>query len=325
MDTKALHRESIVVDGHCDTLMRVADGTRKLGERSSEGHLDLPRLQDGGVTAQVFAIYLEDRYLPAGAAKQTLHTLDALYREVAENSGSMMLATRAGDVEEAKRTGKVAAIIGFEGAEALEGDLALLRVFHRLGLRLLTVTWSRRNQAGDGIQEIRTGGGLTSFGVQLVEACNQLGIIVDVSHLSPAGLTDVLETSTAPIVASHSNAFAVCPHRRNLTDNQLTALAANGGVVGVTFVPSFISEAKDRADLSTLLEHVDHITGVAGIEHVGIGSDFDGFGPSTPAGLEDVTCLPDITAGLARRGYSDQDVRKILGGNLMRVFRQAAG
>ncbi len=325
MDPDTLHRESIVFDGHCDSLLRVLEGKLRLGELNTDGHLDLPRLRQAGVTALVFAVFLEDCFLPAGAARQTLRALDALFGALAENPNALMLATKSQDVELAKSTGKVAAIIGFEGAEALEGDLGLLRVFHRLGLRLLTVTWSRRNQAGDGIWEARTGGGLTNFGTQLIEACNQLGIVVDISHLSPPGVKDVLTISAAPVVASHSNAFSICPNRRNLTDEQLAGLAACGGVVGVTFVPSFISEKEDEASLETLLDHIDHIARVAGVEHVGIGSDFDGFGPSAPKGLEDVTCLPEITAGLVRRGYATEDVRKILGGNFLRVFRQVAG
>jgi membrane dipeptidase len=325
MDTEALHRSSIVFDGHCDTLLRVVEDQLKLAERSSEGHIDLPRLREGGVTAQVFAMFIEDRYLPAGAAKQTLRVLDAFYRELEANADALVLATKAAHVEQAKAAGKVAAIIGCEGAESLEGEIALLRMFHRLGLRLLTVAWSRRNQAADGAWEARTGGGLTRFGVKLVEECNQLGILLDISHLSPAGVKDVLDLTSAPVVASHSNARALCPNPRNLTDEQLVALAEKGGVIGVTFVPGFISEQNEEASLDKLLDHVDHIVQVAGVEHVGLGSDFDGFRPPAPAGLEDATHLPDITAGLVERGYSEGDVRKVLGLNWMRVFRQAVG
>jgi membrane dipeptidase len=198
----------------------------------------------------------------------------------------------------------------------------LLRVFHRLGLRLLTVAWSRRNQAADGAWEARTGGGLTSFGVKLVEECNGLGIVLDISHLAPAGVKDVLEVSSAPVIASHSNAHALCPSPRNLTDGQLRALAEKGAVVGVTFVPAFVSERAEDASLERLLDHIGHIVQTAGIDHVGLGSDFDGFHPPEPKGLEDVTCMPAITAGLVTRGYAEEDVRKILGGNFMRVFRE---
>lgn len=325
MDTTNLHRDSIIFDGHCDTLLEILSGKCKFNERSTEGHIDLPRLREGGVTAQVFAIYLEDQYLPAGAVKQTLRLLDVLYLELTAHPDAFTLATQAADIEAAKRAGKVAAVVGLEGAEALEGDLGTLRMFYRLGVRLLTVTWSRRNQAADGVGEARTGGGLTNFGLQMVEECNKLGILMDISHLAPAGVRDVLEASSQPVIASHSNAYALCAHARNLSDEQLLAVAQKGGVVCVVFVPSFITTDRKEASLEKLLDHIDHIVRVAGIEHVGLGSDFDGFSPPPPVGLEDVTCLPGITAGLVQRGYSEADVRKVLGENLMRVFRQVAG
>jgi membrane dipeptidase len=325
MDTTNLHQDSIIFDGHCDTLLEILSGKRKFGERSKKGHIDLPRLREGGVTAQVLAIYLEDQYLPAGAVKQTLRLLDVLYRELAAHPDTFTLATKAADIKAAKRAGKVAAVVGLEGAEALEGDLGTLRMFYRLGVRLLTVAWSRRNQAADGVGEARTGGGLTNFGLQMVQECNKLGILLDISHLAPAGVRDVLEGSSQPIIASHSNAYALCAHPRNLNDEQLLAVAKKGGVVCVVFVPSFITTDRKEASLEKLLDHIDHIVHVAGIDHVGLGSDFDGFGPPPPVGLEDVTHLPGITAGLVQRGYSETDVRKILGENLLRVFRQVAG
>jgi membrane dipeptidase len=325
MSPQDLHRDSIVFDGHCDTLLEILDGRRPFGERSTKGHIDLPRLREGGVTAQVFAVYLEDKFLPASAVKQTLRILDVLFRELQAHPDDFALATCAADIEAAKASGKVAAVIGIEGAEALEGDLGVLRMLYRLGVRLLTVTWSRRNQAADGGYEMRTGGGLTEFGVKLVQECNQLGIILDISHLAPAGVRDVLELCRQPVVASHSNSRALCSHWRGLDDEQLRALAATGGVAGVTFVPAFLADDRKEANLERLLDHVDHMAGVAGIDHVGLGSDFDGFHPPAPKGLEDVTRLPAITEGLVRRGYSDDDVRKVLGGNWLRVLRQVAG
>jgi membrane dipeptidase len=320
-----LHRDSIVFDGHCDTLLSLLDGKRKLGDRSGEGHIDLPRLREGGVTAQVFAIFIEDEYLPAGAARQTLRLMDVLFRELAQNADALLLATTTEDIELAKRTHKVAVVIGIEGAESLEGDLALLRAFHHMGLRVITIAWSRRNQAADGTYEVRTGGGLTRFGLELVQECNRLGILIDISHLAPAGVRDVLEASSRPIIASHSNAHALCSHVRNLTDEQLAAVAAKGGVVGVTYVPEFLTNGGQGASLDTLLDHVAHIVQVAGIDHVGLGSDFDGFTSAPPAGLEDVTHLPALSEALVRRGYAADQVRKVLGGNFMRVFRQVAG
>ena len=325
MDAGKLHQKSIVFDGHCDTLLAVLAGKRRLGERSSEGHLDLPRMREGGVTAQIFAICTCSRHLPSGPLKQALRMLDAFYRELADNPDSLVLATSAADIERAKGEGKVAAILGLEGAEPLEGDLGVLRMLHRLGVRVVGLTWNRRNRAADGVNEARTGGGLTNFGVELVRELNRLGMVIDMAHLAPAGVRDVLELSEAPVIASHANAYALCPHRRNLTDEQLEAIAAKGGVVGVTFVPRFVAQDKEEASLERLLDHIDHMAKVAGIDHVGLGSDFDGFDDKPMAGLEDVTKLPNVTAGLLERGYSADEVKKVLGGNFLRVFREVMG
>lgn len=324
MEASKLHQQCIVFDAHCDSILDVLEAKRTLEQRSSEGHLDLPRLREGGVTAQIFAIYVRREYL-ARAAYQTLRALDALHALFDRCPDDVILATTAADVQRAKADGKIAAIIAIEGAESLEGDLGLLRVYHRLGVRNLGITWSLRNRAADGINETRTGGGLTNFGVQLVEEMNRLGIMIDIAHLAPAGVRDVLEISQAPIIASHANAHALRSVTRNLTDQQLEGIASTGGVVGVTFVPYFLDEDWKQASLGHLLDHIDHIVKVAGIDHVGLGSDFDGFPPPPPTGLEDATCFPNITTGLLERGYGDEDVRKILGRNFMRVFRQVCG
>ena len=324
MNATKLHRQCIVFDAHCDSILGVLEGKRTLEQRSSEGHLDLPRLREGGVTAQIFAIYVRREHL-ARAAHQTLRALDALHTLFDSCPADVILATTAADVERAKDDGKIAAIISIEGAESLAGELALLRIYHRLGVRNLGITWSLRNRAADGVNEIRTGGGLSSFGVELVEEMNRLGIMIDIAHLSPAGVRDVLELSQAPIIASHANTHALRSVIRNLTDEQLEGIASTGGVVGVTFVPYFLDEDWKHSSLGHLLDHIDHIVKVAGIDHVGIGSDFDGFSPPPPTGLEDATCFPNITTGLLERGYGEDDVRKILGGNFMRVFRQVCG
>jgi membrane dipeptidase len=251
--------------------------------------------------------------------------IDQFYRVQTEHAADVCLATKASDIECAKQEGKVAGILSLEGAEGLEGDLGVLRMLYRLGVRWIGLTWNHRNQAADGLGELRTGGGLTEFGVQLVREMNRLGMLVDIAHLAPAGVRDVLATSQAPVIASHANAHALCPVPRNLSDEQLEGVAETGGMVGVTYVPDFIRVGDAPATLDGLIDHIDHIVHTVGIDHVGLGSDFDGFGDPPPAGLEDVSCVPNLTVRLLERGYSDQDAQKILGGNWLRVIRQVLG
>ena len=328
MDAATLHTASIVIDGHCDTLLRLlADEQESMpGEAPrGNGHIDLERLKTGGVTAQNFACYLRPQYLPSRATRETLRMLDRFHRFQAEHAADLCLATCASDIERAKSEGRVAGILSLEGAEALEGDLGVLRMVYRLGVRWIGLTWNHRNQAADGLDEARTGGGLTEFGVRLIEEMNHLGMIVDIAHLAPAGVQQVFQVSRAPVVASHANAQALCPVPRNLTDAQLEQVAASGGVVGVTYVPPFVTNGQEPATLDMLIDHIDHMVKVAGIDHVGLGSDFDGFGGSPPLGLEDVSCIPNITARLLARGYPEAHVQQILGSNWLCVIRQVMG
>ncbi len=325
MDAQTLHAESIVIDAHCDTLLSVVNDKRPLVERSDQGHGDLARLKEGGITAQVFALFARPAALGGTAPTwEALRLLDAFYQGL-EATPDLVLATKAADVRRAKAQGRLAGIIGMEGAEALRGDLGALRVFHRLGVRNLGLTWSLRNEAADGVFEERTGGGLTEFGVQLVRECNRLGIMVDVAHLAPAGVRDVLAMCDGPVIASHANARALCGNGRNLTDQQLEGVARSGGVVCVVFVPGFVADMPEERTLDKVLDHIDHIVHVAGVDHVGLGSDFDGFEGEPVPGLEDTTHFPHITAGLVARGYNEDAIRRILGGNLLRVFEKVAG
>ena len=316
-DVEALHRESIIVDAHCDTLGRVIEGQRRLGERSALGQFDFPRAMDGGLTAELMATCFSPQRGGTGA-RQTLQFIDTFYEELDAYSHLAMPAVCADDILRAKELGKIALILSMEGAEGLEGDLSVLRVCYRLGLRVLGITWNRRNEAADGIGEIRTGGGLTGFGVDLVKECNRLGIVIDVAHLAPAGVEDVLEVFELPVVATHAN----WPHPRNLTDAQLEAIARKGGVVGATPVPPFSGKDEMHSHLSVLLDHIDHMVSVMGEDGVGLGMDFDGVGDMRTEGMEDVSRLPNLTKGLAERGYSAEAIRKILGGNFLRVFRE---
>lgn len=326
-----LHRDAIVVDTHCDTLLRVlgrrsyraSESPYRLRDRHSEGHIDLPRLKDGGVDVQFFAAYIEPFYKPDRSLKRAMQIFDAFFTELEDNKDQMLQATCVADIMAAKEQGKVAAVLAIEGGEALEGDLGVLRVFHRLGVRSIGLTWNERNDIADGVGDCRSQGGLSVFGAALIKEMNRLGILVDVSHLSDPGFWDVIELSQQPIIASHSNARAICNHRRNLNDDQIKALAQNGGVMGMNFSASFVKEGGD-ATLDDLLDHIDHIVQLVGPKHVGLGSDFDGIS-ATPQGLTDVSTMPLITEGLVQRGYSEEHIRLILGGNYMRVFQQVWG
>jgi membrane dipeptidase len=324
----ALHRRAIVCDGHCDTILALDRQKRSLGERSTVGHADLPRLLEGGVTAQLFALFIEDPYLPGEAIRRTLQLLDLFYRELEANADRMLLATTAADIRRAKAEGKLAAVLGIEGGEAIEGDLAALRCFHRLGVRLLTVTWNRRNALADGQMEARTNGGLTTRGVEAVQEMNRLGMIVDLSHLSSAGVRDVLAVSQKPVIASHSNARALRDHPRNLTDEQVRGIADGGGLVGVTLVPFFIAP-EGKVSLDRLVDHVEHLLQVGGEDHVGLGTDYDGFGFHGPADqfqeMTDVSHLPRLTEALLRRGLGERVIEKVLGKNFLRVLADVVG
>jgi len=320
MEIASLHRQSILIDAHCDTLLAVLDGERSLLTRSDKGHLDLPRLQEVGMTAQVFALFVPDAYAVHAPTAHALRMIYHLYASIEQANGQLILARTAADIDAAHANGQVAAILGMEGAEPLDGSLELFHIFHRLGLRVLGLTWNRRNAAADGLDCARSGGGLTPFGEALVRACNEVGVIIDIAHLAPAGVRDVLDVSIQPIIASHANARALCDHPRNLTDEQIAAIAARGGVIGATFVPDFITRNRGQATLERFLDHVDYLLAVAGPDHVALGSDFDGMEASPE--IASVVDLPKVTAGLLTRGHAVEIVQKILGGNWLRVFRQ---
>ncbi len=320
----SLHFDALVIDGHCDSIGDQLERGRWLGDRSGEGHVDLPRLREGGIDVQFFACYVPTPYQRHGATTHALERFDQLHRLAEQLPDQFVLARRTDDILRAKSEGKVAGIAGLEGAEALDASLGVLRQFHRLGLRNLGSPWNHRDAACDGVAESRTHGGLTEFGVKVVEECNRLGILLDVSHLSPAGLTDVLTVSQQPSLASHSNARALCDHPRNLTDAQMEAIADKDGVIGVTFVDSFLNRANPQAaSLHDIVAHIEHMLGVVGPEHVALGSDFDGW--TMAQEIKDATCYPLITQQLVERGHEPRVIRKILGENLLRVLRTVLG
>ena len=325
LDPIQLHTDSIVFDAHCDFLHATARDGRRFDQRLGLGSVDMPRLLEGGVTAQIFAVWDYWAELPPERSPTlaSMRQVAAFYRMLDECADHFIPATQAADIEQAKAEGKLAGILSLEGTEPLAGDLDLLRVFYELGVRNLGLTWDYRNLAGDGVG-VADPGGLTDFGRAVVRQAERLGILIDIAHLSPRGVEDVLQVAQGPVIDSHANAQALCGHRRNLSDAQLDALAASGGVVCVAFVPKFITADDWQASLEGVLDHMDHIVRRIGTDHLGIGSDFDGYQGVT-SGLEDVSRLPALTAGLVGRGYDETAVRKILGLNLLRVFRQVVG
>jgi membrane dipeptidase len=329
-----IHREAVVVDTHCDTLKcLLPEFTRNrdsmwedrsdLGvcARSNLGHVDARRLMEGGVDFQVFAVSSERSRTPRHPLRTALMMIERFHREC-EACDVLTPVTCSGEVLEAKRKGKVAGLLSIEGADVIEGRIEMLGVYRRLGVRMVGLVHSLRNQLADGVTDRRTGGGLSELGVQAVEELDRLSMIIDVSHINDEGFWDVLDHTENPVIASHSNSRAVCLHPRNMTDEMILALAENGGVMGMNFAPSFVHP--EKATLKRVVDHIDHIVDLVGPDHVGLGSDFDGI-PSTPVGLEDVTKMPGITRELVEREYSEADIQKILGGNHLRLMKDVIG
>ncbi len=321
-----------VVDAHCDTLLRVGPETgRDLGRRLPDTQIDLPRLGEAGAAGQFFACCVRPPDTAHRALENVLELIDVFDAQVSANPDRLVRATGPSGIRQAHGDGRVAGILTVEGGEALEGSLGVLRALHCLGVRALTLTWSYRNALADGEGETRTGGGLTRFGVEVVREMGRLGMLVDVSHVSEAGFWQVLEEAKGPVVATHSNCRALCDHARNLTDEQIKALAAKGGVMGLNSCGAFVrlgagppgSEGERiKATVDDLLDHAGHIIDLVGPKHLGLGLDLDGIRTRT-VGLEDVTGVPALAAGLLGRGHDRETVGLVMGGNWLRVMEEA--
>jgi len=363
----AIHRRAIVIDTHNDVTTPMTNDDYDLsGTPPAPYRTSIKRMKQGGLTAEFFSLYIRPWYVEhGGAARRTLDMIDSVYRAVERHPNDLMLATSAAGIRRAKRQHKIAALMGIEGGQAIENSLSALREFHRLGVRYMTLTWNNTNDWADAARGEHTHHGLTEFGKEVVREMNRLGMLVDVSHVSDETMSDALDVSKAPIVATHSSARALSNVPRNIPDDLLRRIAKNGGVIQVNFYSYFLDvatvgpqdEARDRRlksqrdalnekykndperlaeesdkldaanplpplPLSKLIDHIDYIVKVAGIDHVGLGADFDGA-MDFPAGAQDVSMLPNITYELLQRGYSEKDIRKILGENFLRVFAQA--
>ncbi|HSJ15320.1 MAG TPA: dipeptidase [Longimicrobiales bacterium] len=323
-------------------------------------HTDLTRLHDGGVGAQFWSAYVAMDSIPTGAdLRQALRQIDMVHRLVEAYPEQLVLARTVPDVEQAWRDGRIASLIGLEGGHAIQNTLAAVRMFHALGVRYITLTHNATSGWADAAMDYPRHRGLTEFGEQVIREMNRVGILVDLAHVSPETMRDAIRVSNAPVIFSHSSARALVDQPRNVPDDVLHSLRRNGGVVMVTFVPEFVApgamewqarldsavealraELDDEAEIARrqrewidanpppvatvqhVADHIDHVREVAGIDHIGIGSDFDGI-EAVPQGLEDVSTFPNLVAELLRRGYSEADVKQITSGNLLRVMRAA--
>ena len=364
---REIHFSSLVLDTHTDTPQRLLFDRFDLAKRDAEGCVDIPRLREGGVGAVFFALWVPVEIKGEAATRRALDLLDATIRETRIHGDELALCASCAEIEAARAAGKIAICLGVEGGHAIQSDLSLLREFYAYGVRYMTLTHNAATEWADSSNAAPLHNGLTEFGREVIREMNRLGIMVDVSHVSDATFDAVLETSQAPVIASHSCCRALCDAPRNLDDAMIKRLAAGGGVIHITFHNSFLSQEYANAyraltvestarqkDLvqkygpnearilmegqqwsnesiregklpqvswEKIVEHIDHAVAVAGPDHVGIGSDFDGA--FMPQGMEDASRLPWITEGLVHRGYGDGDIHKILGQNTVRVMADA--
>ena len=327
---RALQRDTPLIDGHNDFpwALRENNAARdldKLDIRMPQPklHTDIARLRQGGVGGQFWSVYVPATLQRGAAVVTTLEQIDVVRRMARRYPDTFELATTAADVERIFKAGRIASLIGMEGGHSIDNSLATLRMFHALGARYLTLTHSTNIAWADSGTDKPKLGGLSAFGEEVVREMNRLGMLVDLSHTSPDTMVDAIRASEAPVIFSHSDARALNDHGRNVPDEVLRLLPKNGGLVMVTFVPGFL-KADSKATLADAANHMDHVRKIAGVDHVGIGSDFDGV-TTLPVGLEDVSKYPALTAELLRRGWPDMDIRKALGLNVLRVMRNAEG
>jgi membrane dipeptidase len=330
-----------VVDGHNDLLLEVAFRSHRRGEANSFAEHWLPKLRSGGVALQVCPVFVDLPFLPEGGLREGLGQIAAFQRAIAENSDGVVAVRQRADLADVESGARTGLMLSLEGAEALGYDPWMAEIMWELGVRMLSLTWNRRNPFADGAAESGAGG-LSELGRRLVDVCVELGMIVDLAHAGPQTYLDILERSgDAPVVVSHAACRAVHDHPRNLSDDALRALAARGGVIGIMLHPLAVDAAQPTLD--RVVDHIDHAVGVMGIEHVGLGSDFtrqlvralnwveppDALLPAgmrTDAAIEQLAGpedFPNLVEALERRGYEDERLRAVLGENFLRVFRQA--
>jgi membrane dipeptidase len=358
---RAIHKQALLVDGHNDYPWELREKSARdldkldIAKPQPSIMTDVARLRTGGVGGQFWSVYVPGELQGQTAVTATLEQIDIVHRMMRRYPDTFELALTADDVDRIFRKGKIASLIGMEGGHSIDNSIGALRMFHRLGARYMTLTHNKNLPWADCAAETPVLGGLSPFGEEVVREMNRLGMLVDLSHVSPDTMADAIATAQAPVIFSHSNARAITDVPRNVPDDILRLIPKNGGVVMVTFVPGFASravaewnarqtaalasitdaEAKKkatddwtkanpapRATIADVADHIDHIKKIAGIDHIGLGGDFDGI-TSVVQGLEDVSTYPALTAELLRRGYKDEEIKKILGLNILRVMRAA--
>lgn len=329
-----IHEEAFIIDAHFDLLSELAS-RRDRGEKRVIENRYLEGLRTGKMNLIVAPIYVDDIFLPEMGLRKALSQVSHLHAEMEESPGLFRLCRNIKDAENAAADDEIGLMLAMEGADPIGNDIGLLTIFYELGVRCLGLVWSRRNYAGDGahFQPVREGkkGGLTAFGLELIERAESLGMIIDISHLNDEGFWDVMDVTRKPVIATHANCRALASSKRNLTDDQIKTLAATGGIIGVNTIDAFIDDDPEKCTIARLIDHVDHIADLVSIEHVGIGLDLcdhvkDYHHIPKPFVTRDLIeshdQMADITAGLIERGYSDEDIIAILGENFRRVFGQ---
>ncbi|WP_163335714.1 dipeptidase [Desulfopila sp. IMCC35008] len=332
-----LHHQAFTVDAHFDLCYEVAN-MRERGDKKVIEKTFLNQFRAGSFDLIVSAIFVHNYFLPEMGLRKALDQISHLHAEIDESPGLFRICRTCKEARQAKEDGEIALFLSLEGADPLQNDPGLLRIFYELGVRGLGLVWSRRNAVGDGAffasQREGQKGGLTPFGIDLIEQAERLGMFIDVSHLNDEGFLDVMNVAQKPLIASHSNCRALARTMRNLTDDQIKSLAAKGGVIGMNSVDAFVHDDAKKATMDDFVNHVDHIANLVGIDHVGIGFDICCGFPnhlSMPDNVEATDLISDhghleeFTEQLIRHGYSDEDIMKVLGDNFMRVYSETTG
>lgn len=320
---ETVHSHAVCADLHNDILEKMSSNSNyHLADKHTTNDTDIPRLKIGGVDMQLFSVWMDPS--TSNNYNGALQLIDLMNKELSLNTGTIGQAGNSTEADSLFAKGKIAAVLVAEGGNIIENDLAKLTNLYNKGIRYLTITWNSTTDWAVCAQDAQSATkGLSEFGKSIIRKMDSLGMIIDISHTGIKTIQDILQITKNPIIASHSGAWTVYNHYRNLTDNQIKAIAGKGGVIGVIFYPGYLS-SNGSADIAKVIEHIDHVVKVGGIDCVGLGSDFDGV-ETTATGLEDVSKFPSLTLELLKHGYSRTDVEKILGGNFLRVFRQVCG